>query len=222
MSFPGHITTHDSTSSHDRVKKKSVLTVISDQAVTQQVENFLESHDIDQFVVDLSIAEDLDSLVDEASWQAKFDKLKVIIGNGLTAAILVHPSMTFDSAHRDVLSDPYGKRHLQQHAVNNVRLETCLALRFLQLVMFFEQYVRALGNTITQHGSEHELGRPAGFRRGVQEECEGTLDRRGVGYPLDGFAHVIFAATVSHSVGSVTSIGTFSNLSPSRVPTRKT
>ena len=84
MNVPGQFITHDSSSSHDQGKKKSVLTVFSDQSVTQHVEHFLESHDIDQFVVDLSIAEDLDSLIDEASWQAKFEKLKVIIGNGIT------------------------------------------------------------------------------------------------------------------------------------------
>ena len=76
----GHATTSNFICHHDEPKRKnSVLTVISDQTVTEKVERFLESNDVDQYVVDLNIAEDLDSLLDEASWHTKLGKLKKII-----------------------------------------------------------------------------------------------------------------------------------------------
>ena len=121
---PMHATAQNSSGPHEELKKKSVLTIISDQAMTEKVESFLEANDVGQYVVDLNISEELDSLVDEASWQAKFEKLKAIAVADLTAVVLIHPARTFTSSYRSPQDDHYGKRDLHQQAVKNVRLET--------------------------------------------------------------------------------------------------
>ena len=46
---------------------------------------------IGQFVIDCSVGEDLDGILDDASWPTKLQKIGNLVKEGLTAACIIHP-----------------------------------------------------------------------------------------------------------------------------------
>ena len=54
---------------------KSVFTLLSSPTLSRQLEDHLVENHLDQFVVDCSLQEDLDSMLDDATWPGKVKKV---------------------------------------------------------------------------------------------------------------------------------------------------
>ena len=110
-----------------------MFTILGDEALSTALEDSLDKSNINQFVVDLKIDEDRDSMLDDTCWAQKLVKIKALLATGVNAACLILPGVTFDDEHRSK-EEPYGLRHLPHESKKAVRIETCPALRILQLL----------------------------------------------------------------------------------------
>ena len=100
------------------------------------MEYFLDRGGMGQFVIDCNIGEDLDGVLDDASWPTKLKNIGNLVKEGLAAACIIHPGKTFNVRARP-RGEVYGTKSNGQDEAKSVRTETCLALRFFQLVMLF-------------------------------------------------------------------------------------
>ena len=116
---------------------KSLLTVTIENAASVELEKALDLQDCDQSCINLSDAEQLEQFFDDALWTNALGKIKqLIIGRSIFAGFFMHFGLTFNDGFRN-RSHPYGIRS-GDHATNQqVRSETCLALRILQLITVF-------------------------------------------------------------------------------------
>ena len=118
---------------------KSMFTLLSSPGLSRQVEDHLVSADVDQFVVDCSLQEDLDSVLDDATWPGKVKKIQSLVQSQLSCACLIHPGTTFTTQARPQ-GQPYGGKGNDHATAKAVRIETCLALRLLHLVVMFSTF----------------------------------------------------------------------------------
>ena len=116
---------------------KSLLTVTIEGAANEELEKALDAHSCDQSCISLSHPEQLEQFFDDDIWTTALDKIKQLIINGsLFAGFFMHFGLTFNSSFRND-HYPYGIRSKDSSMNQQVRSETCLALRILQLITMF-------------------------------------------------------------------------------------
>ena len=79
---------------------KSVFTLLSSPTLSKQLEGHLVENHMDQFVVDCSLQEDLDAVLDDATWPGKVKKIGDLVQSNVSCACLIHPGTTFTTTAR--------------------------------------------------------------------------------------------------------------------------
>ena len=131
------MTTIVSEPSTDLPTTKSLLTVTIEGAANEELEKALDALSCDQSCISLSHSEQLEQLFDDALWTRALDKIKQLIINGsVFAGFFMHFGLTFNSRFRND-KYPYGMRNKDNSMNQQIKSETCLALRILQLITVF-------------------------------------------------------------------------------------
>ena len=86
---------------------------------------------------DLSDHSTLEMFLDEATWDSRRSQIETAAACGsISAAYMVHPGTTMNATCR-TLEEPYGRKANNHEMKKRVRIDTCLALRILQLIGIF-------------------------------------------------------------------------------------
>ena len=90
--------------------------------------------------MDLMVDEVMEEFLDEASWEKRSSEItEAAAGGRIGAAYMVHPGTTLNSTCRPH-AEPYGCRSASHDVKKQVRVDTCIALMFLQLVCIFTYF----------------------------------------------------------------------------------
>ena len=76
----------------------------------------------------------MEKFLDESTWDSQRSSIEQAARDGrIGAAYMVHPGTTMNSTCRST-KEPNGKKTIDHDMKQKTRTDTCLALRFLQLV----------------------------------------------------------------------------------------
>ena len=89
---------------------------------------------------DLTDASILESFLDEATWDTRRTAIEASAEKGIIgAAYMVHPGTTMNATCR-TSDEPYGRKANNHDIQKKARIDTCLALRLLQLIGIFTSF----------------------------------------------------------------------------------
>ena len=136
---------HD-TSLHQPDCDHVVIAIISEplinRLISSDAKELHDGEDINATIraIDLNKEEDLNVFVGEANWDDHVSKLEQSLSSGnVSAAYMIHPGTTMNSTCRSS-HEPYGRKRLAHDMIKKSRVDTCLALRFLQLIGIYTAY----------------------------------------------------------------------------------
>ena len=176
-----------------------VIAVISEPLVNQVIASDGAELHVDEAInaeiraTDLTNEEELNISVDEANWDDHVAKLEQSLSSGkVRAAYMVHPGTTLNTTCRSS-HEPYGRKGLAHDVVKKSRVDTCLALRFLQLIGIYTDFaIPWLLITPQASGSEFYITELPDYDE-IKKNFMSITQDRGQGLKL----HLVSSASVS-------------------------
>ena len=114
-------------------KGEYVLTLSTLDPLCSDLESFLDESGCDQLVMEAGTQEGMTKILDQNLWQATMTKMSELLTSvKLVGGIFFHFGTTFNKKFR--CDDIHGHRDAAPEDKQHIRIETCMALRILQLI----------------------------------------------------------------------------------------
>ena len=124
----------------EELDEETIIIMKTADPVADLIEDHFVTMDTHRSEIHLSSDEATDRVLDEITWQAMMGKVAQSLTAGLVSmAILMHPGRTMTAALRG--HNKYGDKVRNLSVNTSVRIETCLAMRTLQLIQLLFTYV---------------------------------------------------------------------------------
>ena len=110
-----------------------MLAMLTDDSVSQHLEEVLEMKNRNQLVIEAGAEDGLDKVLDHEGWKSFIREINTLSeDDGISCLLLQHFGTTMTSRHRGL--DIHGNNELDNVDKKQARVETCLALRILELM----------------------------------------------------------------------------------------
>ena len=127
------------TSEHLDDVQPTVLTVLADDPIRKRLQDAVHEHAEDITEIHLHTSEGLDRVLDDIAWNSTLDHLRDFLRKSMILATCVMAyGTTLNAEHRG--EDIWGNKSLTQQAKKNVRTESCIYLRILQLLQLLATF----------------------------------------------------------------------------------